>query len=195
LHENFQTIHPGFYYSTGIHPCYINEHTIIEEMNKMKISSRLNDVLAIGECGLDRMCGVDFKLQEKVFIEQILWANEIAKPLIIHCVKAHRETLQLLNEHNRTTPVLFHGFNNNIDIANSIVSKGYYLSFGKSLFNPHEENVFAGISNEKIFLETDDSESLIDDIYKQAAKIKNTSAEQLNNQIQKNVQKVFNLSL
>ncbi len=195
LHANFETIHSLSYYSTGIHPCYIEAYTIEEEMNKMKISSTANNVLAIGECGLDRICGVDFKLQEKVFIEQILWANEIAKPLIIHCVRAHREIIQLLKEHNRIAPVIFHGFNNNIDIANDIVSQGYYLSFGKSLFNPHEENVFAAVSNEKIFLETDDSELPIDAVFKQAAKIKNTSAEQLNNQIQKNVQKVFNLSL
>ena len=150
--------------------------------------------MAIGECGLDRICNTDFKLQEKVFTEQILWANEIAKPIIIHCVKAHHETLSLLKEFNRTSPVIFHGFNNKIETANKILNQGYYLSFGKHLLNPTTENVFSKISLEKIFLETDDSNIGIDAIYKQAAKIKNISTEQLSLQIKKNLDRIFKKS-
>ena len=158
----------------------------------MKVASWQKNVLAIGECGLDRICSTDFKLQEKVFIEQILWANEIAKPLIIHCVKAHHETLVLLKEYNRTSPVIFHGFNNKLDTANKVLEHGYYLSFGKHLYNPAIENIFSKISLEKIFLETDDSDTGIDDIYKQAAKIKNMSSEQLSLQIKKNLECILN---
>ena len=159
----------------------------------MKIASGKKNVLAIGECGLDRICNTDFKLQEKVFVEQILWANEIAKPLIIHCVKAHHETLLLLKEFNRTSPVIFHGFNNKLETANKILEHGHYLSFGKQLLNPAIENIFSKISLEKIFLETDDSEVAIDDIYKQAAKIKNISTERLSLQIKNNLNRIFKI--
>jgi TatD DNase family protein len=165
-----------------------------QELAEMKIASNQKNVLAIGECGLDRICTTDFKLQERVFIEQILWANEIAKPLIIHCVKAHQESLILLKEYNRTSPVIFHGFNNKLETANKILEKGYYLSFGKHLFNPAIENIFSKISIEKIFLETDDSDIGIDAIYKQAAKIKNISTEQLSLQIKKNLDCIFKTS-
>lgn len=157
----------------------------------MKIASGKKNVLAIGECGLDRICNTDFKLQEKVFIEQIIWANEIAKPLIIHCVKAHHEVLLLLKEYNRTSPVIFHGFNNKIETANKILEHGHYLSFGKHILNPSIENVFSKISIERIFLETDDSDISIYAIYKQAAKIKNISTEQLSLQIKKNLESIF----
>ena len=162
-----------------------------EELAEMKIASNQKNVLAIGECGLDRICTTDFKLQERVFIEQILWANEIAKPLIIHCVKAHQESLILLKEYNRTSPVIFHGFNNKLETANKILDQGHYLSFGKHLMNPSVENIFSKISLEKIFLETDDSDIGIDAIYKQAAKIKNISTEQLSLQIKKNLERIF----
>ena len=132
-------------------------------------------------------------MQEKVFIEQILWANEIAKPLIIHCVKAHHEVLLLLKEFNRTSPVIFHGFNNKLETAKKILDHGHYLSFGKQLLNPAIENIFSKISLEKIFLETDDSTVSIDDIYKQAAKIKNISTERLSLQIKNNLNRIFKI--
>ena len=192
LFNDFDSIGSLFYYSVGIHPWHINENTVAAEMAKVKMASELKNVLAIGECGLDRVCKTSYKLQEKIFIEQLLWANEIAKPLIIHCVRAHREILFLLKEYNNLAPVIFHGFNNNEEIANSIIDAGHMISFGKSLMYPNAENVFSKIPIENIFLETDDNEIIIDDIYKQAAKIKNISTERLSLQIQKNRNKVFN---
>lgn len=192
LFKDFDSIGSLFYYSVGIHPWHIDENTIATELAKVKMASELKNVLAIGECGLDRVCKTSYKLQEKIFIEQLLWANEIAKPLIIHCVRAHREILFLLKEYNNLAPVIFHGFNNNEEIANSIIDAGHMISFGKSLMYPNAENVFSKIPIENIFLETDDNEIIIDDIYKQAAKIKNISTERLSLQIQKNRNKVFN---
>ena len=192
LFKDFDSIGSLFYYSVGIHPWHIDENTVAAEMAKVKMASELKNVLAIGECGLDRVCKTPYKLQEKIFIEQLLWANEIAKPLIIHCVRAHREILFLLKEYNNLAPVIFHGFNNNEEIANSIIEAGCMISFGKSLMYPNAENVFSKIPIENIFLETDDNEIIIDDIYKQAAKIKNISTERLSLQIQKNRNKVFN---
>ncbi len=164
-------------------------------MDMLKLYSINKRVLAIGECGLDRLCDTPFPLQIKVFTEQIMWANEVAKPLLIHCVKAHRETISLLQDCKNLMPVIFHGFNNNQEIAKQIINNGYYLSFGKSLFNPTIENLFSSMPIDKIFLETDDSNGDIQSIYKQAAKIKNTSIDQLNLQIHLNVQQVFNLNL
>jgi TatD DNase family protein len=191
LHAHFEKLNPLFNYSVGLHPWHIDSNTVKEELVQIKVASWKKNVLAIGECGLDRICSTDFKLQEKVFIEQILWANEIAKPLIIHCVKAHHETLVLLKEYSRSSPVIFHGFNNKLETANKILEQGYYLSFGKHLFNPAIENIFSKISLEKIFLETDDSDAAIDNIYKQAAKIKNMSTEQLSLQIKKNLENIL----
>ena len=161
-------------------------------MNELKMQSKKQNVLAIGECGLDRICEIPYKLQQEIFKQQIIWANEIAKPIIIHCVKAHDEVLQLLNDNPCNVPVIFHGFNNKKEIADKLIKKGYFISFGKALFNPSVEIVFNTIPLENIFLETDDSDADIESIYCQAARIKNISLNQLSLQLKKNFKKVFN---
>ena len=175
----------------GIHPWYIDASNVQDELSKMKIASDQKNVLAIGECGLDRICETPFKLQESIFLAQILWANEIAKPIIVHCVRAFREAMVVFKMSNNIMPVVFHGFNNNIGIANELLASGFYLSFGKALFNPAMESVFSKIPSDKIFLETDDADFSIEDMYKKAAQIKNTSIEQLSLQIMQNSKTVF----
>lgn len=98
----------------------------------------------------------------------------------------------LLKEMNNRMPVIFHGFNNSLDIALQLVKEGYYLSFGHSLFKPSMEPIFAAIALEHIFLETDDNKINIEEVYHQAAKIKNISTDQLSLHIQRNSIKVFN---
>ena len=191
LHADFGETSSLNYYSMGIHPWYIDASNVQDELSKMKIASHPKNVLAIGECGLDRICETPFKLQESIFLAQILWANEIAKPIIVHCVRAFREAMVVFKNSNNIMPVVFHGFNNNIFIANELLASGFYLSFGKALFNPSMESVFSKIPSDKIFLETDDADYSIEDIYKKAAQIKNTSIEQLSLQIMQNSKTVF----
>jgi len=191
LHADFGETSSLNFYSMGIHPWYIDASNVQDELSKMKIASHQKNILAIGECGLDRICETPFKLQEAIFLAQLLWANEIAKPIIVHCVRAFREALAVFKNSNNIMPVVFHGFNNNISIANELLASGFYLSFGKALFNPSMESVFSKIPSDKIFLETDDSDYAIEDIYKKAAQIKNTSIEQLSLQIMQNSKTVF----
>lgn len=195
MHDNFESANSLFNYSVGIHPWYINENTISNDFEKMKLASNKINVLAIGECGLDRICKTSFELQKAVFIRHIQWANEIAKPIIIHCVKAHEDILELLQEYQCLVPVIFHGFNNKESTANKIIKAGYFLSFGNAILSPSNELVFNHIPRDKIFLETDDSDHTIEAIYEQAGRIKNISLEQLNLQIKKNTKKVFNLNV
>ena len=195
VHENFESILPNFYYSLGIHPWHIQPEQYSAEFEKLKIHSLKKNVLSIGECGLDRKCTTPFKLQEEVFKQQILWANNIAKPLIIHCVKAHAECCQQLKDNNNIMPIIFHGFHSQWEIAHTLLQKGYYLSFGKSLFDQKMEKVFAAVPLERIFLETDNSNHSIFEVYMQAAAIRRISIDQLHSQIQKNVQFIFNITL
>jgi len=176
----------------GFHPWYIKNESISEKMNELKIHSIKPNVLAIGECGLDRLCETPYKLQQEIFKEQIIWANEIAKPLIIHSVKTHDDVLQTLKENKNTMPVIFHGFNKNESIARKIINSCYYLSFGKNISNTELEPVIASIPLDKLFLETDDSDLPIDYIYNEVSRIRNISLTQLILQIQKNLKTVFN---
>ena len=77
---------PEHYFSVGIHPQNIDEQWE-NDLENLKIISQNPKCLAIGECGLDALVNIDENLQKKVFEAQILWANQIQKPVIIHCIK------------------------------------------------------------------------------------------------------------
>ncbi|MEQ1800128.1 MAG: TatD family hydrolase, partial [Lacibacter sp.] len=91
LYQHFEHVAVPGNYSTGLHPWYLNEEPIIADIEGLKKWSAQPNVLAIGECGLDRACRTDFRLQKDIFLKQVQWANELQKPLIIHCVKAHED--------------------------------------------------------------------------------------------------------
>ncbi len=191
VHENFQSLDSNSFYSIGMHPWYIKEADGLQEFEMLKLSSTNSNVLAIGECGLDRVCETDFELQKKYFIKQIELANEIRKPLIIHCVRAFDEVLHLLKQNHVSVPVIFHGFNKNEKVAARILNAGYLLSFGQKLMFESTAAVFKSTPLDRLFLETDDACVAIEEVYRIAAEIKGISIEQMLEQIQKNTNLVF----
>src|SRR5690606_12217395 len=79
-------------FSAGIHPNYISDHN--EETIKWLYETAQNEnCVAIGECGLDGLLSIDFQLQKEIFHRQILIANEVNKPVIIHCVRKFYELI------------------------------------------------------------------------------------------------------
>ncbi len=191
---NFSQLPTNGFYSVGIHPWYINTEKE-SEFNELAQISKKTNVLAIGECGLDKVCDTDFDLQQTYFIKQIRLANILQKPLIIHCVKAFNETLQLLQQQRVQGAVIFHGFAKNSTLAKQLVNKGYYLSFGKHLLTVSGAITFKTIPLERIFLETDDSALEIEIIYKRAASVKNIDILTLSKQIEKSAGRVFRKKL
>lgn len=176
-------------YSLGIHPWYISDAPVQLE----QLATHLGDagVLALGECGLDRLCTTDWGLQRKTFARQIALANQYRKPLVIHCVKAFPEVLSLLQD--ARVPVVFHGFNNRPSLAAEVLSRGHYLSFGAALLREDAAaaGVLATVPADRFLLETDDRQDLdIREIYRKASIIRKTGEDVIILQLQKNFQKV-----
>ena len=177
---------PGHYFSVGIHPQNIHEQWE-NDLENLKIISQNPKCLAIGECGLDALVNIDENLQKKVFEAQILWANQIQKPVIIHCVKRFQELIPF--QKIAKVPMIIHGFNKKKAIADEMLKHGFYLSFGKSvLHNLSLQTTLKEIPLEKIFLETDDADFDIAELYQKVAEIKEISVEKLQEQISKNLE-------
>lgn len=194
LYQHFDQVAIPGNYSIGLHPWYLKKETVAADIKELQKWSVQPNVLAIGECGLDRVCSTDFLLQKDIFLKQVEWANELQKPLIIHCVKAHEDVLQLLSKHQNKVPVIFHGFNKTKELALKIICKGYYVSLGKDLQHQRLREVITALSPEKIFLETDDSETGIEKIYTLAADALQISQDSLSLQLQKNAAAVFGVA-
>lgn len=195
LYKNFNNITIPGIYSAGLHPWHIHETAWKQEFESLKSICRNEHVIAIGECGLDKICSTPLLLQQEVFIAQLLWANEINKPLIIHCVRAFDEILKLFDIHKNKVPVIFHGFNKNRLLAEKLSAKGHWLSFGKALLQPGSHDSFKAVPAGQFFLETDDATVAIEPIYKAAVNLKNTTVDELHLQLKKNVHTVFKLTV
>jgi TatD DNase family protein len=193
--DRFENLDIGQYYSCGLHPWFINVATLNDDLEQLTAATYSPMVMAIGECGLDKVCETDFNLQLDAFIHQIRLANVISKPLIIHCIRAYDEILKLLNKENSNVPVIFHGFNKSYELASRICQSGYYLSFGRHLEKEAVREVFRRIPDDRVFLETDNSELPVSAIYELAAAAKCVDIKTFCKQIFQNAETVFKRTL
>lgn len=191
VHENFSLDLSGKSVSMGLHPWYIQTDTFEQQFLELKNNITQPGVLAIGECGLDKISHTDWDLQLMAFQRQVSLAEEMGKPLIIHCVKAFQEVLAHLRQVK--VPVIFHGINNKFSRIQPVINAGYFLSFGKSLLCQDELmlETFRKTPLEQVFLETDDLQSDISEIYKLAAQIRQISEREIVLQLEKNFSNVF----
>ena len=179
---------PNTFFSAGIHPKDILEDFESQFSWLKKIAENKNCV-AIGECGLDSLVEVNLEIQKKIFLKQIYLANELQKPLIIHCIRQFQEVLSL--KQFADTSMIIHGFNKKSTLGNQLLEKGFYFSFGKSLLQNVDLQLFLkNLPLDKFFLETDAAEIDINLIYQKAGEIKGLSTEKLDEIIKQNLQKI-----
>ncbi|WP_407477919.1 TatD family hydrolase [Elizabethkingia meningoseptica] len=183
-----EDFYPEFY-SVGLHPQDIESDRLVK-VNDVHQSAMAQKCLSIGECGLDAYVKTTLEEQIKVFKSQISIAEELNKPLTIHCVRRFNEVIQVCKDVR--IPKIIHGFNKRETIAASLLKNGFYLSFGVSLLNNLSlQNIFREIPQEMFVLETDTSDIGINTVYEKAARIRNISTEQLENIVDNNLKTIF----
>ncbi|MCK5856668.1 MAG: TatD family hydrolase [Bacteroidales bacterium] len=180
-------------YSTGIHPWNINKINVKDQLRVLAYMARSPIVCAIGECGIDRSIPISLERQIEIFEAHIRIANHSNNPLIIHNVRAFSDFLFLIKKNLIHSPWIFHAYTGNLRIAKEFIKHGAYLSFGHHLLhnNSKASEVFKEIPLENIFLETDDWDGSIEQIYLRAAEIKEIPLNELREVIFLNYQKVF----
>ena len=176
--------------SVGIHPWDVDNgwkerfHTI-EELAKAQ------NVVAIGECGIDKVrMTATLETQFEVFRAHIALSERLQKPLIIHCVKAHETIIALHKETKPQQTWIIHAFRGKPQQASQLVKAGLYLSLGEH-FN---EESARSIPGDRLFIESDDSEIPIENIYSAIASARGCSVEELIRTVQENLTQCgFNL--
>lgn len=175
------------YLSAEIHPWHLTAENLscqIERMENMLSDSR---VLALGEVGLDKLTECPYPIQIKAFEEIVSISEAYGKPLIIHCVKSVDELIAIRKKMRPALPWIMHGFRGKPQQADSLLRHGFYLSFGEH----YNSQVMKEIPIERLFLETDESNVPIDELYNRAAAIRHISAEELKLAVLHNVNNVF----
>lgn len=150
-----QKIPADGYYSIGIHPWHTNMSIdslskAIDEIQRKVANKR---VIAIGECGIDRLRGADINTQIKVFCQHVAISEAVGKPLIIHAVRSFDLLLALKKELNPQQLWIIHGFRGKASLAKQLLNAGFALSYGEK-FN---SDAVAITPSNLLFTETDES--------------------------------------
>ena len=197
FHNETETLKQIDMCSVGLHPWHVKGDCLDLDIKSVKEAALNTNVLAIGETGLDKAVKVDIEHQRRAFKNQIEIAERNNKPMVIHCVRAYDELQAYRKKANQKIPWIFHWFNASSQTAFDLIGKGCYLSFGHMLFKENSKalKAFKEIPLERIFLETDDANVTIQDVYHQAATLKQIDVDELKAQINKNFEQCFRRAL
>lgn len=149
------------YFSVGVHPydaCNYDRSYLEQFVKHPKC-------VAIGECGLDYFrlpesqeeIEAEKKLQKEVFLDQILWAKEMQKPLIVHIRESSADCLALLDEHAGEEGGVLHCYNADESLL-KLANKNFYYGIGGVLTFKNAKkliNVYPKIPQDKLLIETD----------------------------------------
>lgn len=142
------------YAAVGIHPENITSDSALFEIESM---ARHKKCVAIGEIGLDYYWEKDKRAEQtELFEKQLMLANRLSLPVIVHDREAHSDTLELLKKHRPKGVV--HCFSGSIEAAEEIIKIGMYIGIGGVITFKNAKRlpeVVKMLPSEKILIETD----------------------------------------
>lgn len=119
--------------SLGIHPWRAADADVEDFFDSIVHKLQTDDchiIKAIGECGIDKLCTVPLEVQIALFKRHIALSEQYGLPLIIHCVKAQQELLDVRRECRPSQQWIYHGFRGKPQQMQQLVNAGLYISFG-----------------------------------------------------------------
>lgn len=165
--------------SVGLHPWFAQLDTFEMQMRYLEVLAKQPNVKLIGECGLDKLRGESVNNQLLILTGQIKLAEQLNKPLILHCVKCFAEMIALKDKLQVKVPMVIHGFNKNEVLGKQLLEKGFLLSFGREILKTGTGAAKLITEIDNFFLETDDSDIPIAEIYQAAANLKKCTVDEL----------------
>ena len=185
IHTHNTQAHAQTIEAVGIHPW----HALVGSLAEVELQAPAAD--AIGEVGLDYACDVPREVQMEVFRAQLALAERLEKPVVLHCVRAFEDVMKVVGEYHLRA-VIFHGFIGSTEQAQRAVKQGYYLSFGERTFR--SSKTIAALRStplSHLFVETDESDTPIEDIYAQIAELRGVDTTKLLLATEANFKRIF----
>jgi TatD DNase family protein len=115
-------IFPAF----GVHPMHADlaDDTVLNRLAEMA-----GQGVAIGEIGLDPAYGIELRIQERAFREQLRLAVGQGLPVLVHCRGAFLRTLQILREEKAgQVGGIMHAFSGSPEMAREFIRLGFAIS-------------------------------------------------------------------
>lgn len=151
----------AIYFAVGVHPYDIEGY----DRSYLEKFVGHPKCVAIGECGLDYFrlpedqaaITEEKAAQKEVFIDQILWAKEMKKPLIVHVRDSSADCLELLDTYAGEEGGVLHCYNADESLL-KLANKNFYYGIGGVLTFKNAKkliNVYSKIPEDKLLIETD----------------------------------------
>lgn len=229
--------HQGVWATIGLHPSHLFPTIIYEEeshflsreenFDESYYSSlaQSSKVVGIGECGLDLYHLPEniekekvLAKQQSIFLQQLNFAQELNKALVVHVREADKEMIDLLQSQIKPNSVrgVIHCYTGNWLAAQKYLELGFYIGFtGVITFPPKKNNpqptldileVVKNIPLERMVIETDSpylapqayrgqrcEPWMVEEVAKKISEIKKISLQETLDLTSNNAQKLFKL--
>jgi TatD DNase family protein len=152
--------YPGRLFSTaGVHP-HDSRSCTDATLSKLRKMAALDEVAAIGECGLDFYR--DFSprdLQEKWFAAQVALAEELQMPVFLHERDARPRFSEILAAHRHNTPAVLHCFTGSAEDLKVYLDMGLFIGITGWICDErrgtHLRELVRHIPGDRLMIETD----------------------------------------
>lgn len=160
------------YFTVGIHPME-PDHTVEElEQLAQRVGSQL---IGIGECGWDRRSPLSMERQTELVRAQIRLADRLGLPIIYHVVGGWHLLLSERKAHPEGIWIV-HGFRGKPALLRQLEEADIRVSL-------HPKYHWEAVPTLPFFLETDDSDTPLSEVYERAARTQSISKEELSERL------------
>lgn len=178
---------PGQAYSVGVHPWDASMEMTAGRWEELEALAQRPEILAIGECGIDVAAGdAPMFRQLNAFRRQVELSERLAKPLVIHDVKAHDMIVGLRRDLRPQQNWAIHGFRGKPQVAQMLLRCGCFIAFG-ALFN---DETLRMMPRDRILAETDESPMTIQQVI---GRISSVLGVDMTESIEKNTARFLNI--
>lgn len=145
----------SIYVTIGYHPDQVGVVTV-ENIDRLKELLKTPKVVGVGEIGLDYHYGKDDRdKQIELFEKQLMIAEDLKLPVVIHSRDATEDTINTLKRFKVNG--IMHCFSGSVETAKIYISMGYLLGIGGvvTFKNSNLYKVVEEVGLDNIVLETD----------------------------------------
>ena len=157
---NIHAQHPHVLPTIGWHPWYIPATITGDEIDSTMAqfhSSLMRYDVPIGEVGLDwhPKWKATRKQQLEIFERFLILAEELHRPVVAHCVRAHHEILRLLKQYPKTKLYLHH-YQGNQTVSAQYFRYNTYFGLPILHWSNRTNELIYSMPSDRLLVETDD---------------------------------------
>lgn len=182
------------YFTVGMHPWWTEQQVSPTQKDELVNLLQQDNCLAMGEMGMDNLKGPSMETQMDILRSLLTIADEQGKSVIIHCVRAFNQLVQIKKEFPNIKNWCVHGYGRHATLARQLIDQGFYLSLMPTMPLDKYQQLYDELPHDRLFLETDSmKEADITTIYSNVAAMLNVEVSHLCRQINRNARDFFKI--